>query len=154
MQNLLNPEKGTWVLLLFIAFFGIIIAVNSIFIYNALNSHSGVITDNPYRKGIAFNKTLAQAKTQPKLKQTAYYQDGILQWHLRDENNVPLKASVTATLIRTVKDGHDFDVILTQRTPGIYEAALDLPMKGQWSAQMKATWKTLQYQTRLTFMAK
>ncbi|MGH1456823.1 MAG: FixH family protein [Alphaproteobacteria bacterium] len=154
MDSLFNPEKGTWVFLLFTAFFGIIIAVNSVFIYNALNSHSGVITENPYRKGLDYNETLEQAKTQPQLNEKASYKDGILRWNLRDKNNAPLSAHVTATLVRTVKDGHDFNVTLTQKNLGIYEAALDLPMKGQWSAQMKATWKTYQYQTRLTFITK
>ncbi len=154
MPDVSNPEKGTWVLMIFTAFFGLIIAVNSVFIYNAINSHSGVVTDNPYRKGLAYNDVLEAARAQPKIRENVFYHNGVLRWMADDEAGVPLEAYVVAKLVRTVKDGHDFDVVLKRIKPGLYEVALDLPMKGQWSAQIKAIWDSKQYQARHTFIAK
>ena len=61
-MSIFNPHKGTWVLFSFVAFFGVIIAVNSVFITTALNSHSGVVTKQPYEKGLAYNQYLEKAE--------------------------------------------------------------------------------------------
>ncbi len=154
MAQIFNPEKGTWVLVIFVAFFGLIVAVNSVFIYNALSTHSGVITEDPYRKGLAYNDVLSAAKSQPKLTETIAYEKGVLRWTALDQNGQSLDATVTAKLVRDVKDGHDFDVELNKVNSGTYEAALDLPLKGRWSVQIKAVWDKNQYQTRHTIIAK
>lgn len=152
--SVFNPEKGTWVLLSFIAFFGVIVAVNTVFITTALSTHSGVVTEQPYEKGLAYDETLKAARAQPDLQQKAYFENGVLRWVLHDENGQPLNADVNARLVRPVKDGQDFEVVMTQALGGVYEADLNLPMKGRWEAQLRAEWQTRQYQTRLSFIAK
>jgi nitrogen fixation protein FixH len=154
MAALLDPNKGTWVLLSFVAFFALIVAVNTVFISTALNTHSGVVTEKPYEKGLAFDQTLELARAQPDIQQKAEFHDGVLQWSLRDSNGQPITAEVNATLVRTVKDGYDFQVKLEHKGDGVYETPLDLPLKGRWEARLKAQWKTLQYQTRYPFVAK
>ena len=152
--RLFNPEKGTWVLLSFIAFFGVIVAVNAVFITTALSTHSGVVTEQPYEKGLAYDETLKAARAQPDLQQKAYFENSVLRWVLHDENGQTLNADVSARLVRPVKYGQDFDVVMTQTSGGVYEADLNLSMKGRWEAQLKAEWQTQQYQTRFSFIAK
>lgn len=155
LKSVLAPEKGTWVLLSFIAFFGVIVLVNSIFITNALRTHSGVVTDQPYEKGLAFNTMAEAAKNQPKLQQTALYQDGVLKWSLQDVAGIPVTADVTATLVWPVRKGFDHQVNLqASESAGIYQTVLDLPKKGQWSAHLKASWQGQSFQTRYTFIAR
>ncbi len=154
MAALLDRNKGTWVLLCFIAFFALIVAVNAVFISTALNTHSGLVTEKPYEKGLAFDQTLKLARAQPDIQQRAEFHDDVLQWSLHSPDGEPIAAVVNATLVRTVKDGYDFHVKLEHKGDGVYEAPLDLPLKGRWEARLKAQWKTLQYQTRYPFIAK
>lgn len=154
MKALFSPEKGTWVLLIFLAFFGVIITVNGIFLYSAISSNSGVVTQDPYRKGVAYNDTLEAAQNQIDLNDHVTFENNVLRWTLRDQNNAPIAADiVSAKIVRPIKSGDDFEVILTQISVGIYEAKLDLPHAGQWTAQMKATWNNQSYQTRHPFIA-
>lgn len=150
-------KKGTglWVLLCFIGFFGVVIAVNAVFIVTALNTHSGVITTKHYEKGLAYNQTLEKAEQQPKLNHKASFNNGILKWEIKDLQNTPITATVTVRLVRPVQDGHDFEIALKEVQNGVYEAPLNLPMKGRWDAQLNASWdKNLQFQTRFSFTAK
>ena len=153
LKSILAPEKGTWVLLCFIAFFALIVVVNTVFVSTALNTHSGVVTDQPYEKGLAFNETLAEAHAQPAVKHEPSWEGNMLRWTLLDENGQPIDADVTALLFRSVKDGSDFAVALQPDGQGVYKAELDLPMKGRWEAQLKAVWNSSQYQTRFTFVS-
>lgn len=152
-NNAIPAQKagfGKWVLLAFIAFFALIVAVNSVFIYQALNSFNGVIVDDPYKKGLSYNDTLAAARAQPEMQDRVVFEGGMLRWYLMDESAVPVKhAVVQARLIRPVREGFDFDVVLHHKGNGIYERTLDFPLKGRWTAKLKATWNngTKQYQT-------
>lgn len=153
LKSILAPEKGTWVLLCFIAFFALVVAVNTVFISTALSTHSGVVTDQPYEKGLAFNETLATAKAQPAIDHKPSWDNGVLRWQLLDQNGQPIDAEVSALLYRSVKDGSDFTVTMTPVTAGVYEAVIDLPMEGRWEAQLKALWNSSQYQTRFVFVS-
>lgn len=154
INRLFNPEKGTWVFCSFLAFFGAIVAVNAVFISTALRTHSGVITTQAYEKGLAYDEILEVAKAQPDIKQKASFEGGVLRWSLKDVDGQNLDANVRARLVRPVKDGQDFEVVLVPNSNGAYEAELNLPMKGRWDALLKAEWQKQQYQTRLSFIAK
>jgi nitrogen fixation protein FixH len=65
------PDKGRitgWhVLIGFVLFFGIVIAVDTVFMIKAYRSFSGEVASNPYEAGLAFNKTLAQRRREAAL---------------------------------------------------------------------------------------
>lgn len=148
MNNIVKKSDGRFVLICFLAFFAVIIVVNSIFIYMALQTHSGVVVKNPYEKGLAFNKTLHAAKTQPDLKHAVSYRAGVLRWTLPIIN-----ASVTAGILRSVRDGYDFDIALKHIGNGVYEAKPTMPLPGAWTAKLKATWNNQTFQTSHDFIA-
>ena len=148
MSATVKKSDGRFILLCFVAFFSLIIVVNSIFIYFALQTHSGVVIENPYEKGLEFNKTLEAAKTQPNLKNSASYHDGVLRWTLPIIN-----ASVTADMVRSVQDGYDFDIALKHIGNGVYEANPTMPLHGAWTARLKASWNNETFQTNLDFIA-
>lgn len=140
---------GRTVLISFILFFGLIIAVNSVFIYYALDSHPGIITENPYEKGLKFDETLNKAKNQPKIENSVNYENGVLAWILKDTDGSPIdKANVTVKMLRPVEDGHDKVFTLEHVGNGRYEAKLDLQYKGSWQAQLKAQWNNKEFQTQ------
>jgi nitrogen fixation protein FixH len=148
MNDIVKKSDGRLVLMCFVAFFAVIIVVNSIFIYMALQTHSGVVVKNPYEKGLAFNQTLQAAKSQPDLKHDVSYSDGVLRWTLPIIN-----ASVTAGILRSVRDGYDFDIALKHIGNGVYEAKPAMPLPGAWTAKLKATWNNQTFQTSHDFIA-
>ena len=148
MEQVIKKSDGRFILMCFVAFFALIVVVNSIFIYMALNTHSGVVTQQPYEKGLAYNETLAKAKTQPDLEHTVSYESGVLRWSLPMGNAV-----VNANIVRPVQDGYDFEIPLKHMGGGIYEANPTLPLKGAWTAKLKAIWDDKQFQTSHDFIA-
>jgi nitrogen fixation protein FixH len=61
------PLSGRKVLLLLIAFFGVIFAVNTFFIVQAVTTFRGEDEQDSYLQGINYNQTLAQRKAQAAL---------------------------------------------------------------------------------------
>lgn len=58
---------GWHVLFGMVLFFGVVIAVDALFIVKAYRSFSGQVASNPYEAGLAFNKTLAQRRREAAL---------------------------------------------------------------------------------------
>lgn len=139
---------GRWVLLAFVLFFICIALINAVFIHFALGTHSGVVIDNPYKRGLAYNETLVKAKSQPDLQNIVEFEKGVLTWTLIDQDGVAIKdANVRAKLVRPIKEGDDFEVVLLHAGEGLYKAKISFPRKGLWTAQLGAKWNNLQYQT-------
>lgn len=147
-----NP-KDKWILICFLAFFGVIFIVNGVFIYTAIRTQPGLVTDNPYEKGLNFNKIIQKQKNQPSLKDKVSVTNDILRWQLRDKNGKKItNADVTAHIIRPVQEGYDFHVPLTHKGNGVYEAKLDLPLDGLWSVKLESQWDNKQYKTTHQFI--
>ncbi|MGH1375512.1 MAG: FixH family protein [Alphaproteobacteria bacterium] len=154
-EDIRRDPKDKWILFYFIAFFATFFSVDALFVYLALNTHTGVIEERSYEKGLAYNEVLKRAETQPNLQEKVSYADGVLRWKIADVEGTPItKASVTAEIIRQVQDGHDFNVTLDHQKNGIYETRLSLPLQGKWLARLNSTWNNTQYQTTHQFIVK
>ncbi len=140
--------KDKWIPRYFVMFFAVIAVLDGIFVYLAVSTQTGIVTEQPYEKGLAFNKTLEEARAQPDLEHQASYTEGILRWILPLE-----QASVTASIIRPVQDGYDFSVALKHVGNGVYEVKPELPFPGAWTAKLKATWDNQKFQTSYDFIA-
>ena len=55
---------GRHVLIIFLAFFGVVFAVNGVMMRAALTTFSGLEAENPYKEGLAFNRRLADSRAQ------------------------------------------------------------------------------------------
>ena len=142
MAQLFNPQKGTWVLLSFAAFFGVIVAVNAVFITLALETHSGVVVERPYERGLAFNEILEKARAQADIEYDVSYEGGVLRLSLPVTT-----AEVAALFMRQVKGGDDFEMVLAHRGGGVYEAVPEMPLPGAWRVRLKARWEKQTFQT-------
>jgi nitrogen fixation protein FixH len=58
---------GWHVLAMFVVFFGIDIAVNTVFIMRAYATYPGEVADNPYEDGLAYDSTIGRKEAQAKL---------------------------------------------------------------------------------------
>lgn len=150
MGEVVKPLSGRRVFLYFFLFFGVIVAVNAVFIIKALETHSGVVTERPYEKGLAFNKILEKARAQPDINHKILYAEGVLRWEFPIEN-----ADVIAVIVRPIKDGYDFEIPLEYVGDGVYQGKPQLPHLGAWTVKLKATWDDNQtFQTRYDLIAK
>ena len=150
-----KDPRDKWILIYFVMFFAVIAILDSIFVYLAVSTHTGVVTDQAYERGLAFDELVEKAESQPAIVQNVEYKDGVLRWVLSDEENMPIEnAEVNAKIVRPVHGGHDFDIRLQYIGEGMYESALDLPLKGAWRAKLSSKWDNGQYQTTYDFLAK
>ena len=148
MEQAIKNPKDKWIPRYFFIFFAVIAILDGIFVYIAVSTQTGVVIDQPYEKGLAFNQTLKRAKEQPKLDHKASYKSGVLRWQL------PLtQASVSASIRRPVQKGYDFDITLKHMGGGLYAASPKMPLQGAWVAKLKATWNNKQFQTTHEFIA-
>ena len=94
-----NGIAGRHVLWGLIGFFGVIFAVNAIFVYAAEETFSGGDTSDPYRKGLDYNATLRAAERQAERGwQTEIAYDaktGRLALNFVDKSALPITASAS-----------------------------------------------------------
>lgn len=132
---------GRTVLMIILAFFGVIFAVNGAFVFFALDSWPGLISRHYYDEGIHYNRTLAAAENQAALGWNSR-----LDWNGRElavtltgRDGKPLAGlDVTVKLVRPTSEGHDFTAALTSQADGTYRAAVDFPLPGLWRAEVMA----------------
>lgn len=149
----LPSPKDKWIPFYFVMFFVVIAITDGIFVYTAINTHTGVVTDQAYEKGLAYNDILEKARSQPNLQQKPSFQNGVLRWDLKTPGGEPLTmAQVSATLFRPVQDGYDFDINLEHAGNGVYEATINAPLPGLWKAKLTSTWDNKTYQTTYQFV--
>jgi nitrogen fixation protein FixH len=138
---------GRHVLIAVLAFFGMVIAVNGVFIVLALNSWSGLSTDDAYRRGLTYNETLRQAEIQRALgwqvrTDLAPRADGRVRLSVvfTDRAEAPVEGlTIAGQLRRPSRESDDRPVELTRQGPGRYSTDLDLPLLGQWDLRLRAT---------------
>ena len=147
MSAAMRELTGRHVLMWLVGFFGIVLAVNVVFVYLALDSFTGVETEQPYLKGLAYNETLKEADAQQ-----------ALGWEVSLSRDVlgPRHWRIVATFVGA--DGHEvtgLDVRLGLRRPASdsYDVTLELlpdgtgryvsdhvfSLEGQWDLRLVAS---------------
>lgn len=128
----------------FVAFFGVIAAVNATMVTIAIRTHSGVVTEHPYEKGLAYNAVVDAEKKQEALgwKSRITYENAALHFTVWDKNNQPLTPdSAKATITRPTQQGMDFKSDLTgESTP------ITFPAPGLWEVRVDAVHAGAHYQ--------
>ena len=59
--------QGRHVALIFFTFFGAIFAMNGAMIYSAISTYSGIVSNEPYRKGLHYNDRIDADARQTRL---------------------------------------------------------------------------------------
>jgi len=142
-----NAEQTTgmrpsdrWIPWYFVAFFVGLALISSVFVYLAVTTHTGVVTQQAYEKGLNYNATIAAsekgqalgwqgaAKFTPVSSATA----GMVSLTVATENEALVGATVTASVSRPTQDGYDFTLTLQEQEKGTYRADVIFPLAGQW----------------------
>lgn len=146
---MMSPERaggltGRHVLIAVLAFFGTVFLANGIFLYSALSTYTGIVAQEPYRKGLQYNERIAAAERQ---EQLGWHADATLDPEqglslvLRDRNGGPVSGLfVSGVLGRPSTNQHDRNVALTEVEPGRYVARIDELTTGAWLVDLQAVW--------------
>ena len=154
-------KNDKWIPWLFVLFFAVIALVDGTFVTLAILTHTGLVTDEAYEKGLAYNKTLNEAAEQKKigLIQKAVFENGILSWQLSTKEGQAINgATVSVKMFRPAQDGNDFKVSLENKGNGLYEVRPQFPLPGLWTTRLEAQWqepgsKNTTYKTTLNIIA-
>ncbi|MGI9477786.1 MAG: FixH family protein [Hyphomicrobiaceae bacterium] len=143
-----KTERGTiqgWhVLVGMIAFFGIIFAVNGVFLVSALNTHTGIVSKQPYRKGLDYNDRIAADARQRKLGWAHTIvldqRKGDASLVLSDKLGRPISGlDVQGVLGRPSTERYDMRLAMQEAgTPGTYSAKVGALEPGNWLLQVEA----------------
>lgn len=135
--------RGIHVLAIFVGFFLTVFVVDGYFIYQAVTTFGGIETPDAYKKGVAYNASIAEDEQQSLLG----WQDAIeivgtsrhLRVSLRDRNDQGVAGKrLVATIGRPATDRFDTTVELAEISAGVYEAALPVDADGTWIVDIEA----------------
>lgn len=138
--------KGRHILMMLIAFFGVTVGVNTIFITKAVSSFTGEDVKKSYRQGLNYNETIQSRSQQADLNwtvksnliETSSERQRIIV-RITDRNDRPvIGLTIDAMLKRPTDLAKDVPTIFTERGDGIYQAELEL-FSGQWVLKATAT---------------
>lgn len=135
----------------FVGFFALLFMFDGIFVYLATSTHTGVVTEQAYQKGVDYNDTIAAVDAQNALGwqgEITYSADGQLNFKVQDGNASGISgANVVAEMTRPTHNGVDFDQPLKEIAPGIYQAPVKFPLDGIWDVRVYVSWQQKQFQT-------
>jgi nitrogen fixation protein FixH len=133
------PQLTGWMVLIYLlAFFGVVIGVNGVMIYEALSTMRGVDTESAYQAGRMFEQDIAMLKAQDarhwlvdaRLKAAP---DGTgFELAARDAaGHVVTGVTAAARFERPTDRGLDRSIALTEEAPGRFHGKTQL-IPGQW----------------------
>ena len=139
----------------FVLFFAVIALVDGIMVTLALRTHTGIVTDHPYEKGLAYNAVVEQETRQEALgwQGNLTLEGNVLSFSLRDAKGVAISADrVRADITRPTQAGMDFSAPLSQSAEGAWQAALAFPEAGLWEVRVFAEHGENRYQQARRFV--
>lgn len=137
---------GRHVLLFILAFFGVIITVNMIFLTYALRTFPGESMKKSYLQGLHYNDILDERAAQAALGWRAEIVradrvagEGVIELQLFDESGAPLSAlNVTGELRRPAHSRDDRLLSFAHRGEGLYHASAGPLDAGVWALTVQA----------------
>lgn len=133
---------GRSVLVMLLAFFGVIFAVNAYFATVAIGTYTGVVAQEPYRKGLTYNRRIAASLRQDELNWTATVEarrDGLTRLDLSAPDGQPVTGlDVKGVMGRPSTDIADRALTFTETKPGHYETQAAAIEPGNWIVTIAA----------------
>ncbi len=141
-----HPAKppGHWIPYTFFGFFAVIFLANGIMLFFALDTWTGLTTQNSYLVGLLYNERRAERDRLERLGWQVSFQavpdrpgHVVFDLQVEDDRGVPVTgADVAVTLTRPTHEGHDFSAELFHQGGGRYAGEADLPLPGQWQVNL------------------
>ncbi|MGB0748064.1 MAG: FixH family protein [Magnetospiraceae bacterium] len=139
--------RGWWYPWIFVAFFAVVISVNGVMIFLAVDTFPGLETEKHYVQGLNYNEALHAMERQEKLGWTAEFafetegdKKALLALEMRGPDGAPLDdLSVRAILQRPVGEEQEDEIMLTPQGEGRYTAENAFSLPGQWTVKIYAS---------------
>jgi len=151
-------QPGWWYPFIYVAVFGVVLAVNLVFMFSAIRTFSGLSTEQAYDKGLKYNEEIEAEKQQQELgwsvttevnararsEQTPHAADIVITF--LDKDGKPVTGlDVKAAFVRPTSDGHDSTAALADQGQGHYLVSAALSLGGQWDMTVSAHRGKLSY---------
>lgn len=144
---------GWHVLFSVVAFFGVVIAVDSLFLVLAYRSHPGQVSVTPYEDGLTYNRAVAQRRAQAALgwSATAAPAESGVVVSIADRDGQPVPGlKLTGLLRRPATEAGEFSLMFIETSPGRYHAPVR-PAAGAWDVHVQSQGQVFQAERRLTW---
>lgn len=138
--NVAKPLTGRHMLVMFVAFFGVVFAVNMLMATVAIRSWTGLVVENSYVASQQFNNDVAELKKSAELSIThrLHIERGKLLLSLQDADGKPVDAeNVQIQFERPFGMTREQNLVATRTAPGQYEASANM-VAGIWNGQLSA----------------
>lgn len=134
-----NPLTGGKVLVMLIAFFGVVFAANAALIHYATSTFGGLENDHAYSEGIAYDRDIKASRAQDALHWTVgatirRAPSGSLEVTLTQHDESDLATDGLTALVRfehPASRSRDLGLTLAQAAPGVFAGSLSLD-PGRW----------------------
>lgn len=139
-MNKQGKLRGWHVLAMLIGFFGVIFAVNGVFVFQALKSFPGEDVRKSYVQGINYNETLEERRAQAALGWRAAIgiDEELLVVELTREDGGQLTGkAMIGELRRTIDDEDDRAVVFRSVGAGRYVAEVGALAPGEWRIRVQ-----------------
>lgn len=135
---------GRHVLYGMIAFFAVIFAVNGVFLYQALSTHTGVVANEPYRKGLEYNDRIEADVRQQALGWSVDLsvpeRAGDVRAVMVDRARQPVAGlRLVGRIGRPSTGDHDRALEFKEASAGTYVAPLADLAEGAWIVELQAS---------------
>lgn len=134
--------KGRHVLMAIVAFFATIFAVNGVLVYEAISTHTGLVSQEPYRKGLHYNSRIEADARQRELgwQDTVQIEpNGDITVRMLDSLGGPVgDLQLVGYVGRPSTTHHDIKFALTETQPGHYSANVGALEGGAWMIVLDA----------------
>lgn len=151
-------QPGWWYPFIYVGVFGVVLAVNLVFMFSAIHTFSGLSTEQAYDKGLKYNEEIEAAKQQQALgwsvtaevnararsEQAPHAADIVVT--ILDKDGKPVTGlDVKAAFVRPTSEGHDSGAMLSEQGAGRYVISPALSLGGQWEMTVSAHRGNLNY---------
>ena len=130
-----RPLKGKHVLYILLGFFGIVFAVNGVFLYSAISTLPGEERGATYEAGLRYNTTLAQERTQEALHwshKAQFLPGSRIGVTIANADGSPVTGlTVEGWLERPASKG-EHKLAFKEADAGRYEAIMEAADAGSW----------------------
>ncbi len=134
--------KGHHVLMVFAGFFLVVFAVNGVFLYSAISTYSGIVSAEPYRKGLHYNQRIAADEAQTARgwqEALEVARDGQVTLRMTSRLGEPVEGlRVIGTFGRPSTAQHDVKLAFDETQPGVYATRIAPPSSGAWIVSFEA----------------
>jgi hypothetical protein len=116
----------------------IVIVAGFVTLALAMSSSDGLVADDYYKQGLAINRTIERDARARALgaRASLRFNEERTRVQVSLAASVPPPDTLQLVLLHPTRAGEDRNVTLHEASPGVYEASLEAPRRGNWHVRL------------------